>query len=108
MSPILIKGDHMFKVRLGIPRRLGALVVFLLVSSSWANAANIESSLQSLVNSVLTRIFPSFALYYVGHTAILYIQDKPEARDRAGKVALGVIALLGVTGVWSWLQGNVR
>ncbi len=71
-------------------------------------AASFEGSIQSLVQAVLTRILPVFAMFYVGHAAFLHIQDKPEAKDKAGKVAVGVVALLGINGVWAFLQSHVK
>jgi hypothetical protein len=73
-----------------------------------AFAASFEGSIQSLVNSVLTRILPMIALYYVGETALAYIQNKPDAKDKVGRVSVGTIALLGINGVWAWLQSHVR
>lgn len=73
-----------------------------------AQAASFENSLQSLVNGVVGRILPIIAFFYAAEAAICWIQNKPEAKDKATRVAVGTIALLGINGVWSWLQSHVR
>jgi|GEM_PF-3342440 len=75
---------------------------------SIAFGGNFEGSLQSLVNGVVGRILPVIAFFYAGEAAIHWIQNKPDAKDKASRVAVGTIALLGINGVWSWLQSHVR
>ena len=85
---------------------LFGISVILIPTSAFA--VGFESSLQSLVNGVLGKIMPLIALYYVGEAAVSYIQSRPDAKDKVGRVAVGSIALLGVNGVWAWLQSHVR
>jgi len=75
---------------------------------NYAFAGNFEGSLQSLINGVVGRILPLIAFFYAGEAAIQWIQNKPDAKDKASRVAVGTIALLGINGVWSWLQSHVR
>lgn len=86
--------------------RLAQMSTILL--PSYAFAGNFEGSLQSLVNGVVGRILPLIAFFYAGEAAIHWIQNKPDAKDKASRVAVGTIALLGINGVWSWLQSHVR
>ena len=86
----------------------GICVFISIVLPASAMAASFEGTLQSLVNSVLSRILPLFALFYVGEAALTWIQNRPEAKDKATRVAVGTVALLGVNGVWSWLQSQIR
>jgi len=71
-------------------------------------AASFESSLQSLVNGIVGRILPLVAFYYAGEAAVHWIQNRPDSKDRASRVAVGTIALLGINGVWSWLQSHIK
>lgn len=91
--------------------RIGAASAILIALASWsepAHAADWEGSIQNLVNAFVGRILPTIALGYVAKNALAHIQNKPEARDESVRVALGVISLIGIKGVWSWLQSQVR
>lgn len=81
------------------------LVFFLPVT---AQAANFESTLQSLVTSFVGRILPIVALGYVGKSVFSHVQGHPDARRESIQVALGVVALLGINGLWAWLKSQVR
>jgi hypothetical protein len=79
-----------------------------LLSPSVAHAASFEGSLQSLVGAVVGRIMPILSLGFVGKNIFSHIQNDPEAGRESVRVAVGVVMLLGVNGVWAWLQAHVR
>ena len=86
-------------------------VYWLIVASCFpviAFAADFEATLTSLVTGVVGRILPIFALYACGETALAFAQDRPEAKDKAKTVAVGVVALLGINAVWAWLKGQIK
>lgn len=83
------------------------LYVALLFPIS-APAANLESSLESLVSSVVGRILPILALGYLGKNIFGHIQGDPNAKRETANVAIAVVALLGINGVWAWLKSQVR
>jgi hypothetical protein len=74
----------------------------------FALAADFESSLQSLVSSVVGRILPILALGYVGKNIFGHIQGDPNAKKDTANIAIAVVALLGINGVWQWLKGQVK
>lgn len=71
-------------------------------------AASFEASLQSLVSAVVTKIMPLCALPFVAKTAFGYIKGDPMAVQQSPMVAAGVVALLGINGLWAFLQSHVR
>ena len=83
-----------------------ALVLFVTIPS--AHAGDFEGSLRSLVSAVVTRIMPLCALPFLAKNAFGYVQGDPMAIAQTPKVVVGVVALLGVNGVWSFLQSHVR
>lgn len=70
--------------------------------------ANFEATLESLVNSVVARILPILALGYVGKNIFAHVQGDPNAKKETAQVAIAVVALLGIQGVWAWLRSQVR
>lgn len=73
-----------------------------------AEAANFEATLESLVNSIVSRILPILALGYVGKNIFAHIQGDPNAKKETAQVVVAAVALLGIQGVWSWLRSQVR
>lgn len=84
------------------------LLYSLLLFPALAGAANLESSLESLVSSVVGRILPILALGYLGKNIFGHIQGDPNAKRETANVAIAVVALLGINGVWTWLKSQVR
>lgn len=82
------------------------IILFLLPLE--AKAANFESSLEALVSSVVGKILPILALGYVGKNIFGHIQGDPNAKKETANVAIAVVALLGINGVWTWLKSQVR
>lgn len=80
----------------------------LAISPAVARAANFESSLESLVSATVGRILPIIALGYVGKNIFGHIQGDPNAKKDTASIAIGVVALLGINGVWAWLKSQVR
>ena len=73
-----------------------------------SQGANFEATLESLVNSVVSRLLPILALGYVGKNIFGHIQGDQNAKRETAQVAVAVVALLGIQGVWSWLRSQVR
>jgi hypothetical protein len=71
-------------------------------------AANFEATLESLVNSIVSRILPILSLGYVGKNIFSHVQGDPNAKRETAQVAVAVVALLGIQGVWAWLRSQVR
>ena len=84
------------------------LVFVALLAPELANAASFESSLQSLVTAVVSKIMPMCALPFVAKTALGWVRGDAQAVQQLPTVAIGVIALLGINGVWAFLQSHVR
>lgn len=85
-----------------------ALTVLVFLAPELAFAASFEGSLQSLVSAVVTKIMPLCALPFVAKTALGWIRGDAQAVQQLPTVALGVIALLGINGVWAFLQSHIR
>lgn len=89
--------------------RLAAHATLILYATiPCAHAADFEGSLRSLVSAVVTRIMPLCALPFLAKNAFGYVQGDPMAIAQTPKVIVGVVALLGVNGVWAFLQSHVR
>ena len=71
-------------------------------------AASFEASLQSLVSAIVSKIMPLCALPFVAKTAFGYVKGDPTAVQQSPTVAFGVIALLGINGLWAFLQSHIR
>jgi len=71
-------------------------------------AADLYASLESLVSAVVGKILPILALGYVGKNIFGHIQSDPNAKKETPNIAIAVVALLGINGVWAWLKTQVR
>lgn len=87
--------------------RLKALTVTMALAPITAHA-DFESSLQGIVNFVITRIMPVIALYYFAEAIFFQLAHRPDAKDRIKSAMFGAIALFGVNGLWLWLKSQVR
>jgi hypothetical protein len=89
--------------------KLRNLIVWCLsVFPLLAEGASFEATLESLVNSIVSRILPILSLGYVGKNIFTHIQGDPNAKRETAQVVVAVVALLGIQGVWSWLRAQVR
>lgn len=89
-------------------KHFNSFVLLLSLLPSDAFAASFEGSLQSLVTAVVGKIMPICALPFVARTAFGYIKGDPVAVQQSPMVAGGVVALLGINGLWAFLQSHVR
>ena len=87
---------------------LPLFVVIAMLSATDVLAASFEASLQSLVSAVITKIMPLCAIPFVAKTALGYVKGDPNAVQQSPTVALGVVALLGINGLWAFLQSHIR
>ena len=87
---------------------LFAIVGIYVFSPNLAHASSFEGSLQSLISAVVGKIMPICALPFVAKAAFGLIQGDPTATQQAPRVALGVTALLGINGLWSFFQSHIR
>lgn len=71
-------------------------------------AANLEGTLQNLVNAFVGRILPILALGYLGKNIFGHIQGDPNARQETVRVVLSIAFLIGINAVWSYIQQQVR
>ena len=86
----------------------GLISLLLIAFSSQVHAASFEGSLQSLVSAVVGKIMPICALPFVAKAAFGFVQGDPNSAQQAPRVALGVITLLGINGLWSFFQSHIR
>lgn len=85
-----------------------ALIWVLFFAPQFAFAASLEGTLQSLVNAFIGRILPIFALGYLGKNIFAHISGDPNARLETIRVVVATACLLGINGVWSYIQQNIR
>jgi hypothetical protein len=81
-------------------------LLFLL--PNLAQAEDLESSLKSLVSSLVGRILPTLALGYLGKNIFGHIQGDPNAKRETASIAIAIVALLCINGVWAWLRSQVK
>jgi hypothetical protein len=100
---IVFKGE--FRMR---SRVIYSVLYLGLLLPSDVFASSFEGSLQSLVTAVVGKIMPICAMPYVAKTAFGYVKGDPIAVQQSPTVAVGVVALLGINGLWAFLQSHVR
>lgn len=95
-----------FKAQLR-PRFLGYLPLALVVPAP-AYAVSLEGTLQNLVNALLGRILPILALGYLGKNVFAHVQGDPNAKNDSIRIVIAIACLLGINGVWQFIQQQVR
>jgi hypothetical protein len=83
-------------------------ILLALLFPTFASAANLEGTLQNLVNAFVGRILPILALGYLGKNIFGHIQGDPNARQETVRVVLSIAFLIGINAVWSYIQQQVR
>ncbi|MBI3534996.1 MAG: hypothetical protein HY072_05875 [Deltaproteobacteria bacterium] len=73
-----------------------------------ALAGDFEGTLQNLVNALIGKILPIFALGYLGKNIFGHIQGAPEARQETIRVVVAIACLIGINSVWSYIKSQVR
>jgi hypothetical protein len=87
----------------------GVLVfVLLLAVPEAAFAADLEGSLRNLVTAFTGRILPVLAMGYLGKNIFSHVSGDPNARQESVRVVLGIVCLLGLAGVWSFIASQAR
>jgi hypothetical protein len=89
-------------------RALSFVLLLSMTVPTEAMAASFEGSLQSLVSAVMQKILPVMAMPFVAKTALGYVQGNPEAVRQTPTMILGVVSLLGINGLWSFLQSHIH
>jgi hypothetical protein len=90
-----------------VPSALASYYQNPILPSDDVFAASFEDSLQSLVSAVIGKIMPICALPFVAKTTFGYVKGDPMAVQQSSMVAGGG-ALLGINGLWAFLQSQVR
>lgn len=83
-------------------------LLFAFLFPLYADAASLEGTLTNLVNALLSKIFPILALGYLGKNIFSHIQADPNAKHETVRVVVATACLLGISGVWSFIQQQVR
>lgn len=84
------------------------LCVLFLLLPSFAQAANLEGTLQNLVNAFVGKILPIFSLGYLGKNIFAHISGDPNARHETVRVVVAIACLIGINAVWSYIGSTVR
>jgi hypothetical protein len=79
-----------------------------LLFPTLAFAGNLEGTLQNLVNALIARVLPILALGYLGRNIFAHIQGDPNAKNDTIRVVIAIACLIGINGVWSYIQQQVR
>ena len=73
-----------------------------------AEAATLEGTLSSMVNAFVGSILPILALGYLGKHIFGYVQGDPQVKQQTPTVVIACACLLGISMVWSWIQGHIK
>ncbi len=87
---------------------MNLVVVLCLLFPELAFSASVEGTLQSLVNAFVGRILPILALAYLGKNIFGHIQGDMNAKQDTARVVIAIALLLGINGVWAFIQGQVK
>jgi hypothetical protein len=104
----LSPGQSLRQRYLGRKQVIFHLIVLGFLVSSTAYAADFEANLSSLVTAMTRKVFPILGLYYAAEAACMFVQGNPDAGRRIKTVGIGFVALIGINGAWSWLNGLIR
>ncbi|MEK6579303.1 MAG: hypothetical protein AABZ55_08775 [Bdellovibrionota bacterium] len=85
-----------------------ALLLFVVVTPNLAFAANLEATLQNLVNAFTSRLLPILAVGYLGKNIFSHIQGDPNAKNETIRVVVAIACLVGLSGVWTFITSQVR
>ena len=85
-----------------------AQTLSLLLLTSSAHAADLEQTLRNLVSAFTGRLLPIVALGFVGKNIFAHIQGDPNARNETIRVIIATACLLGLGGVWAYINAQVR
>jgi len=89
-------------------RLMGYYCLLLAAAVPMDAFADFEGTLSNLVNSIVGRILPIFAMGYVGKNIFGHIQGNPLATQESLRVGLGVVSLIAIRSVWAFLQSQAR
>ena len=84
------------------------LAAWILVDSPAANAADLEQTLRNLVTAFTGRLLPILAMGYLGKNIFAHVTGDPNARNDSVRVVIATACLLGLAGVWSFIQQQAR
>lgn len=75
---------------------------------SISEAASLEGTLSSLVNSFVSRILPILSLGYLAKNIFGHIQNDPNAKNETPRVVIACACLLAINAVWAYIRDNIR
>jgi len=83
------------------------LCAILIFTPGAAEAADFAGTIKSVVSGII-QILQIAAMGYLAKNAYDYARNRPDAADRMPGTIFGIVALIGISAVWSWLEGKVR
>ena len=104
-SPLL--KSKLLKFNLSLLKRCIEFTILSVALPALA-LADFSTSLQSLVTGVFSGIFPAILMYEAGLAGIAFARKTPDAKDKAEATALGILAILGINGLWSFINGHIK
>ena len=84
------------------------LAVLMFLDSPTVNAADLEQTLRNLVTAFTGRLLPILAMGYLGKNIFAHVTGDPNARNDSVRVVIATACLLGLAGVWSFIQQQAR
>lgn len=108
MKSLRLLSNHSLLLQKAWALTAWTLLTFATLLSRDAQAASFEGSLRNLITSITTVILPTISVGYIAWNGFEYIRGNPDARNNTQRILIGVICLLGVNGVWSWLKAQIQ
>jgi hypothetical protein len=84
-----------------------SLLIGAVLAPQAAQAADFAGTIKSVVAGII-QILQIAAMGYLAKNAYDYARNRPDAADKMPATIFGIVALIGISAVWAWLEGKVR
>lgn len=101
-----LRTDQLYTGNSRALRRL--LAISFLLLPTFAFAGDPVTIVNNFVNVLIGRVFPVMALGYFAHALMLFIKDDPTAKTKIVNVVLSSSFLIGINGVWRFIQSQAN
>jgi hypothetical protein len=106
LRPIFKENKSDCEIRKLISNKI--IMISLFTLPTMAFAGDPVTIVNNFVNVLIGRVFPVMALGYFAHALMLFIKDDPTAKTKIVNVVLSSSFLIGINGVWRFIQSQAN